>query len=54
MGVVCSVALMLSLPPDTWLRLVVWMVLGLVIYFVFGVRNSVLGNPEKSGTQSSA
>ena len=45
MGVISSVLLMATLPLDTWIRLVVWMVIGLVIYFLFGARNSVLGNP---------
>jgi basic amino acid/polyamine antiporter, APA family len=43
MGVITAVLLMATLPRDTWIRLVVWMVIGLVIYFVYGVHNSVLG-----------
>jgi APA family basic amino acid/polyamine antiporter len=43
MGVITAVLLMATLPRDTWIRLVVWMVVGLVIYFLYGVRNSVLG-----------
>jgi APA family basic amino acid/polyamine antiporter len=43
MGVITAVLLMLTLPRDTWIRLVVWMIVGLVIYFVYGVHNSVLG-----------
>ena len=33
---VVSFALMLALPWSTWERLIVWMVLGLVIYFTYG------------------
>lgn len=47
MGVICSVLLMATLPRDTWIRLVVWMVIGLLIYFAYGVWHSVLGNAEK-------
>ncbi|AMV38673.1 amino acid permease [Planctomyces sp. SH-PL62] len=50
MGVLSAVALMLPLPFDTWIRLIVWMAIGLVIYFAYGKNHSVLGNrpPEDS------
>jgi APA family basic amino acid/polyamine antiporter len=41
-GVVAAVFLMLGLPLDTWLRFVVWMVVGAVIYGCYGVRHSRL------------
>ena len=34
--------LMLALPYVTWIRFVMWMVLGVVVYFAFGYRNSRL------------
>jgi len=37
-----SLALMLGLPFDTWLRLVIWMALGFVVYFVYGHKHSEL------------
>jgi basic amino acid/polyamine antiporter, APA family len=43
MGVITAVLLMATLPLDTWIRLVVWMVIGLVIYFLYGAHHSVLG-----------
>jgi APA family basic amino acid/polyamine antiporter len=46
MGVLTSVYLMYGLPIDTQIRLVVWMAIGLVIYFVYGARHSVLRNAK--------
>jgi APA family basic amino acid/polyamine antiporter len=39
---VVSLALMLSLPGETWTRLFVWMAIGAVIYFAYGYRFSRL------------
>jgi APA family basic amino acid/polyamine antiporter len=33
---------MLSLPVITWRRFFIWLALGLVIYFFYGVRHSKL------------
>jgi len=37
-----SLYLMFGLPFDTWARLIIWMVLGVLIYFVYSIRNSKL------------
>jgi len=41
-GIVVNLILMLFLPLDTWLRLVIWLVLGLLIYFLYSRRHSHL------------
>jgi basic amino acid/polyamine antiporter, APA family len=41
-GAVTSVFLMFGLPLDTWLRLAVWLAIGLVIYFAYGAKHSRL------------
>ena len=42
LGVIFCIALMLSLPVLTWIRFVVWLVIGLVIYFLYSVGHSKL------------
>ncbi|HMA53257.1 MAG TPA: amino acid permease [Acidobacteriota bacterium] len=42
MGILSCLWLMRSLARDTWIRLLVWMALGLVIYFAYGIRKSKL------------
>ncbi len=40
LGAVACVWVMTGLPLDTWLRLVIWLVLGFGIYFAYGYRHS--------------
>jgi APA family basic amino acid/polyamine antiporter len=43
LGVLFCMLLMLSLPVLTWIRFFIWLALGLLIYFFYGVRHSKLG-----------
>ncbi len=42
LGVLINLSLMLFLPLDTWFRLVVWLAIGISIYFAYGIRHSAL------------
>jgi basic amino acid/polyamine antiporter, APA family len=46
LGAASAVFLMLGLPGDTWLRLVVWLVIGLAIYFLYGRNHSHLARRQ--------
>jgi APA family basic amino acid/polyamine antiporter len=43
LGVVTCLLLMFALPAANWARLGIWLVIGLVIYFSYGRRHSLLG-----------
>jgi APA family basic amino acid/polyamine antiporter len=47
MGIIVSLGLMASLNGVTWVRLIVWLIIGLVIYFTYGVRHSKVRNGLK-------
>jgi len=42
LGILSCLLLMFSLPSENWLRLIVWLVIGLAIYFFYGRRHSTL------------
>jgi APA family basic amino acid/polyamine antiporter len=44
LGIATCLFMMVFLPMDTWIRLLVWMLIGLDIYLWYGVRNSKLGD----------
>jgi APA family basic amino acid/polyamine antiporter len=40
MGILISGLMMVSLPLDTWIRLIVWLIIGMVIYFGYSRKHS--------------
>ena len=45
LGVITAVGQMAGLPLGTWLRLIIWMAIGLCLYWSYGRHHSKLGNP---------
>ena len=43
LSVLACLWLMINLTVETWLRFVIWMVIGLVVYFAYGRSHSLLG-----------
>lgn len=50
LSVAASVWLMLNLPAETWFRFAVWMVVGFLVYFLYGRRHSRLGKVGAEAT----
>ena len=42
LGALSALYLMISLPLRTWMRLLIWFVIGMLLYFAYGVRHSRL------------
>ena len=49
---VVSLALMASLPGATWARLVIWMAIGIALYFAYGIRRSRLSATAAAASQA--
>ncbi|HCW08598.1 MAG TPA: amino acid transporter [Cytophagales bacterium] len=44
LGIVTCLLMMFSLPLGTWIRLIVWLLIGLAVYFFYGKKNSKIRN----------
>ena len=40
LGILSCVGVMCFLPTDTWLRLIIWLVIGFIVYFGYGIKHS--------------
>ena len=42
-GLILCIGMMLFLPAETWIRLVMWMLIGIDIYSYYGIKHSTIG-----------
>jgi len=54
MGALISLLMMAGLPGDTWLRLIIWLIIGMVIYFSYGRHHSRVQRAEATQERSAA
>ena len=48
LGIITCLFMMVFLPADTWIRLLIWMVIGLDVYILYGFKNSKLQTKKPS------
>jgi len=54
LGILICGYMMYGLPNDTWIRLVVWMAIGLIIYFAYGMHHSRVARSSDGVTAAAA
>jgi APA family basic amino acid/polyamine antiporter len=52
-GVLSCLLLMFSLPSENWWRLIIWLLIGFIIYFTYGRRHSILA-VKRTGAEQTA
>ncbi|MDM1294600.1 amino acid permease [Sphingobacterium sp. N143] len=51
MGILVCILMMASLPIESWERLAIWLALGLLIYFIYGKKHSVIRKQHRDQQQ---
>ena len=54
LGIVVCLVMMVSLPWETWLRLIVWLALGMIIYYGYGRKHSKLRLAQAAEAEAAA
>ena len=49
LGILTCLLLMFSLPAENWYRLIIWLAVGLLIYFLYGRKHSVMSDGDGGG-----
>jgi len=52
LGIICCVAQMFFLPAVTWLQMILWTCVGLIIYFSYGIKKSKIRKKKKIAKKS--
>ncbi len=53
LGILTCLLLMFSLPAENWYRLIIWLIVGLIIYFLYGRRHSVMAQQRHTAHELS-
>ncbi|HEY4156355.1 MAG TPA: amino acid permease [Puia sp.] len=48
LGIATCLFMMVFLPLDTWIRLILWMIIGLDVYLWYGIRHSLLSGGQQN------
>ena len=54
LGILTCLLLMFSLPAENWYRLIIWLLIGFIIYFLYGRRHSVMAQERHTAHEVKA